>query len=223
MGEPDVEKRNGTRSGENAGFVPGDDVVMRSFPPPLGTNFAYARLAGGDDTLDLLRLRAAETLRPSPALPARLVPETPVEPGAETYRIEMGDFLLNDRTMDMARLDRMVPAGAVETWELVNGQAIPHNFHIHGSSFQVIDVDGDSPADHQHGLKDTVYIQPGTTVRLAVRFLPYSDPEHPYMFHCHILAHEDAGMMGQFVVVSGGDEAATSGFWGEAIHSDHGG
>lgn len=42
---------------------------------------------------------------------------------------------------------------------------------------------------------------PGDTLRLAVRFGTYTDPDHPYMFHCHVLLHEDQGMMGQFVVV----------------------
>ncbi len=45
-------------------------------------------------------------------------------------------------------------------------------------------------------------------VRLLVQFREYTDPEFPYMFHCHILRHEDNGMMGQFVVVEPGTEAS---------------
>ena len=44
-------------------------------------------------------------------------------------------------------------------------------------------------------------VRPGETVPLLMRFEDYADPENPYMFHCHILQHEDQGMMGQFVVV----------------------
>ncbi|HEY8474462.1 MAG TPA: multicopper oxidase domain-containing protein [Natronosporangium sp.] len=212
--------------GERAEIVvdasPGEELVMRSFPPPLGTNFVHARLAGGDDTFDLLKLVAAGSLRPAEPLPERLAQPTELVPAGEPFRLKMGDFLLNNRTMDPARLDHTVTAGAVETWEIVNSQPIPHNFHIHGCSFQVIDVDGEPPADHQLGVKDTVYVQPYTTVRLAVRFLPYSDPVHPYMFHCHILAHEDAGMMGQFVTVAEPDRAAVASHWGEASHHGHG-
>ena len=51
------------------------------------------------------------------------------------------------------------------------------------------------------GWKDTVYVPPDTTVRVVARFEDYADPDVPYMFHCHVLQHEDDGMMGQFVVV----------------------
>jgi FtsP/CotA-like multicopper oxidase with cupredoxin domain len=51
------------------------------------------------------------------------------------------------------------------------------------------------------GPKDTVFIPPGSTVRFALRFSDYTDPTTPYMYHCHVLAHEDNGMMGQFTVV----------------------
>jgi FtsP/CotA-like multicopper oxidase with cupredoxin domain len=77
---------------------------------------------------------------------------------------------------------------------------------------------GGPPPPHLRGLKDTVYVPPGETVRLLVRFGADADPDTPYMFHCHVLQHEDRGMMGQFVVVYSRREA-------EAIpetHSGHG-
>jgi FtsP/CotA-like multicopper oxidase with cupredoxin domain len=123
----------------------------------------------------------------------------------------MGDFTLNGRVLDHGRLDRVVDVGAVEWWEVVNAQSIPHNFHLHGTSFQVVEVGGGPPPGHLAGRKDTVYVAPGTTVRLAVPFPRHSDPWTPYMFHCHLLAHEDAGMMGQFVTVSGTDRGLVRG------------
>jgi FtsP/CotA-like multicopper oxidase with cupredoxin domain len=54
------------------------------------------------------------------------------------------------------------------------------------------------------GWKDTVYIAPGSRYDLAMRFADYADPHTPYVFHCHVLFHEDRGMMGQFVVVEPG-------------------
>lgn len=59
--------------------------------------------------------------------------------------------------------------------------------------------------------------------RLAVQIGPHTDPRHPYMYHCHILRHEDAGMMGQFVVVEPGTEAATSRTLEPPAGHDHGG
>jgi FtsP/CotA-like multicopper oxidase with cupredoxin domain len=57
--------------------------------------------------------------------------------------------------------------------------------------------------------KDTVAVAPGTTVRALVRVGPYTDPARPYMIHCHLLRHEDAGMMLQYLVVGPGQTPAT--------------
>lgn len=58
----------------------------------------------------------------------------------------------------------------------------------------------EAPA-YEAGWKDTVVVNPAEPVRLIMQFKDYSDPPLPYMFHCHVLDHEDMGMMGQFVVV----------------------
>lgn len=58
-------------------------------------------------------------------------------------------------------------------------------------------------------MKDTVFMPPGRTARLAMQFTDYADPKSPYMYHCHLLQHEDNGMMGQFVVVERGEHTGT--------------
>ena len=70
----------------------------------------------------------------------------------------------------------------------------------------MLTVDGAAPPPQLAGYKDTVYVAPRSTVRLLVRFTDYADPTWPYMFHCHLLLHEDMGVMGQFVVVRPGDK-----------------
>jgi FtsP/CotA-like multicopper oxidase with cupredoxin domain len=75
--------------------------------------------------------------------------------------------------------------------------------------FRVITLDGDPPPADLRGWKDTVYVAPGTTAQLVMRFTDYTDPDSPYIFHCHLLRHEDRGMMGQFVVVKPGQRAGT--------------
>ncbi|MGH3082337.1 MAG: multicopper oxidase domain-containing protein, partial [Gaiellaceae bacterium] len=116
-----------------------------------------------------------------------------------------GNTRINGRRMDMTRIDEVVVAGSTELWEVHNAAGTPHSFHVHGVSFRVLEYAGEAPPPHLRGPKDTVYVPPGETVRLVVRFGEYSDPELPYMFHCHILQHEDRGMMGQFVVVEPGE------------------
>lgn len=63
---------------------------------------------------------------------------------------------------------------------------------------------------------------PGSTVRLLLRFTDYTDPDAPYMFHCHLLRHEDAGMMGQFVVVQPGQAAGRPSDGEQSQHDSHG-
>lgn len=65
----------------------------------------------------------------------------------------------------------------------------------------MLDVDGELPPPDLRGRQDTVFLPEGALVRLAVEFGPYPDPTVPFMFHCHLLDHEDRGMMGQIVIV----------------------
>ncbi|WP_248783808.1 multicopper oxidase family protein [Actinoalloteichus caeruleus] len=193
--------------GERAEIVvemdPGERAVLRSFPGGLDAGFFQDRFSGGDDTFDIIQLRAADRLRESPPVPRELGSEPVVEPppGATVRAFELsGTSEINGRPMDMGRVDEVVPAGATEIWE-VRGSGSPHNFHIHDVSFRILDVDGAPPPAWLAGPKDTVYLPPGALVRLAVDFGTEVDEEVPYMYHCHLLAHEDAGMMGQFLVV----------------------
>jgi FtsP/CotA-like multicopper oxidase with cupredoxin domain len=106
--------------------------------------------------------------------------------------------------MDLGRIDQTVTAATTERWEVTNRSGNPHNFHIHGVQFKVAAYEGGTPPPTLAGWKDTTFIPPASTVRLLVQLPDYADPAVPYMFHCHLLQHEDNGMMGQFVVVQPG-------------------
>ncbi|MGL4766896.1 MAG: multicopper oxidase family protein [Formosimonas sp.] len=99
------------------------------------------------------------------------------------------DFMINGQKFDMSRTDFTARAGEVELWEIVNQTDMDHPFHIHGSHFQVQDAP-------YLAWKDTVNTRAGQTVRLKIA------QKHAglRMFHCHILEHEDLGMMGQYEV-----------------------
>lgn len=216
--------------GERAEIVvsvrPGERVVLRSEAAKLDVGF-FGRTNGADDTFDVLELRAASVLQPSPAVPDRLVPFDPpsVDEADETRTFRLGSDAINGREMDPARIDDAVTAGSVEVWEVTNGDAMPHSFHPHLVHFAVLDVGGAEPPPRLRGWKDTVYVPPNTTVRIIARFDGEPDPDTPFMFHCHILRHEDEGMMGQFVLVAPGQEAADriEVPVGGAGHQGHGG
>jgi FtsP/CotA-like multicopper oxidase with cupredoxin domain len=187
---------------------PGERAVLRSFPGGIGTSFPDTRMAGADDTFDILQLRAATTLRPSSDMPATLSTEPRIEvpSDARVRTLDLGgQSSINGDLMDLSRIDQVVTAGAREIWE-VTGGGPPHSLHIHDVAFRILSLDGAPPPAWLAGRKDTVYLPPGATARLAVEFGTDVDEKTPYMYHCHMLRHEDNGMMGQFVVVSPGRE-----------------
>jgi suppressor of ftsI len=186
----------------------GERTVLRSFPGGVGTGFPDSRFAGADDTFDILQLRAARSLRESPALPTTLSTEPPLTApaGARVREFDLGgQQSMNGKVMDLRQINDVVPAGAIEIWE-IHGGGPPHSFHIHDVAFRILEQDGEPPPAWLAGRKDTVYLPPGTTVRLVVGFGTDVDEQTPYMYHCHMLFHEDNGMMGQFVVVEPGRE-----------------
>ncbi len=186
----------------------GEDVVLRSYAPDLGSNFLSERFGGGADQFDVLQLRAAEQLASSPSVPQELAPapDLPIE-GAATRDFVLRGREINDKPMDMSRVDEVVELNTTEVWEVSNADGEYHNFHVHDVQFQVLTVNGRQPGAGMSGWKDTIFMPPGRAVRLAMRFTDYADPDTPYMYHCHLLQHEDNGMMGQFVVVEDGQEA----------------
>jgi len=182
----------------------GETSVLRSVEPDLGVNRWDARFTGAHDSFDIIELRAATTLSRNDPIPNRLAPEPIEQPDVDNAAIrqfELSGIEINGQRMDMSRIDFRIELDTTEVWQLTNPTGTPHNFHVHDTRFTVLDIDGDPPPPTWQGWKDTIYVPPGTTVRIAVRFTDYTDPTLPYMFHCHILRHEDQGMMGQFVVL----------------------
>lgn len=105
---------------------------------------------------------------------------------------------INGRPFDMGRLDEQVRLGAIEHWT-VESDMLMHPFHIHGVHFQVLaDETGRSPRLENRGEKDTMLVD--GRAELAVTFTQPADQKTPFMYHCHVLEHEDAGMMGQLTV-----------------------
>jgi len=112
-----------------------------------------------------------------------------------------GPFELNGTLHDMDVINETVILGTTEIWEFVNNTMLGHPMHIHDIQFNILDRNGVVPQPWERGWKDVVYVPPMGSVRVITRFDDFADPEMPYMYHCHLLMHEDEGMMGQFLVV----------------------
>lgn len=103
------------------------------------------------------------------------------------------DFRVNN---DVHTVDKPVNVGEVQVWEVNNASLMDHPFHLHGFFFQVLEVNGKTPA--YRAWKDTVNVAPRTRVKIA--WHPDNRPGE-WMYHCHILEHHEAGMMAHFEVV----------------------
>jgi len=108
-------------------------------------------------------------------------------------------FAINGNSFDIARLDLEARLGTSERWILA-GEMMGHPFHIHGVRFRVASENGGAPLAENSGWKDTVFVE--GEAELLVEFAQTATPALPFMMHCHILEHEDAGMMAQFAVAT---------------------
>lgn len=110
----------------------------------------------------------------------------------------MMEFLLNGKSFDMHRVDLRSKAGAWEDWEIVNDSDMDHPFHVHGTQFAVLErvLDGRRHSEPFRAWYDTVDLKSRETVRIRIM-----QPQKGIrMYHCHILEHEDLGMMGRLRV-----------------------
>jgi FtsP/CotA-like multicopper oxidase with cupredoxin domain len=143
---------------------------------------------------DVLSVRyAATSAGPAVQLPAALrhVPALDTAQAVARRVIVLSQGLINGKAMDMSRVDISARLGTTEIWEIENIVGMDHPFHLHGFHFQVLDRNGVPTA--YRTWKDTINVPRHETVRIIVHFDDYPGK---WMFHCHILTHEDQGMMG---------------------------
>ncbi len=182
---------------------------------PMMTLNAYNPNPMNGNDFEILQILVTEqTVNPITTVPATLVtlnsiPEsqadvtrslifTPETPGPNALN---GKFLINGAGFDMNTINYTIPLDHTEIWSLTNQSPIAHPFHIHDVQFFVLDRDGVSPLASEAGRKDVILVKPMETLRFIAQFSDYADNEIPFMYHCHMLVHEDDGMMGQFLVV----------------------
>lgn len=123
---------------------------------------------------------------------------------------------INGVKFDILRVDETAKQNEWMVWEVVNVkdemEVLAHPYHVHGTQFRILDRNGKLPPRNELGWKDTVIVNPGETVHLLLKFPKVG----MFMYHCHILEHEDHGMMGHIQISESGTEKLAYG-----SHSAH--
>ncbi len=147
-----------------------------------------------DQPRDVVELRTStEGPAPDYTIPSSLRVVRPISTKvvAAKRTIVFAQGMINNKLMDMNRVDIRVGLNTTEIWQIENVVGMDHPFHLHGFQFQVLDRNG--VPEPYLSWKDSVNVPKHSKVRIAVRFEHFPGK---WMFHCHILDHEDMGMMG---------------------------
>ena len=208
-----MENEGGAGGSGGSGGMGGMGMGMGRMMASMGSS----RLPLGA-AFNVLKLSVTAGERVVTTLPTVLSEIKPMRTeGAFERKIELSmehmRFLINGLTFRMDEIAFEIKRGAVEIWSIANpAMGMPHPMHIHGFSFQVLErVNSPSQVSatarfgkgrtvSDLGWKDTVLVWPGETVRVAIDFAHDFPGNQTYVFHCHNLEHEDAGMMINFRV-----------------------
>ena len=171
--------------------APGSVTALQTLP--YDRYVSNTRPADWNQSRDILQLRTTDGVVPARSVPARLRAVPPIDATriARRREIVFSQGLINGRTMDMRRVDITARLGTTEIWQIENVVDMDHPFHLHGVRFQVLDRAG--VPEPYVSWKDSVNVPKHAIVRIIVKFDDYPGK---WMYHCHILDHEDMGMMG---------------------------
>jgi len=158
------------------------------------------------------RASSSPTLGPLSALSVKYdASNVPNYASPRPFTLEMGRMMtwtINGRVFEMEGCadDEMVWKDETMAWEWINNSPIPHPMHMHNVQFQVVQRTPPSTSSYatinqglvDTGWKDTVLVWPGERVKIAMTFGPHTGM---YMYHCHILEHEDMTMMRNYMIM----------------------
>lgn len=171
---------------------PGSTTVLQNLP--YDRYVPQTRPHGWKKTHDLLTVQySGETPVAPVAIPASLrrIPAIDTLSAKRRRVFVMQQGFINGKLHAMDRVDERAKLGDTEIWEVENLVGMDHPFHLHGFQFQVIDRDG--VPEPFRSWKDTMNVPKHSVARFIVKF---DDFAGMWMYHCHILDHEDRGMMG---------------------------
>ena len=170
------------------------------------TRLVLHNLAGEDPlTQALMRFDVVDTAPDNSQIPDTLRPLPPTDkPAAERDFVMSLDpltleFVINGKPFDPNRVDVRPRLGSTEIWRIHNADTLgfAHSLHTHLARFRVLDRDGKPPRPSESGIKDTVSVRPGETVRILPRFVHFPGR---FVYHCHQLSHTHSMMATMEVV-----------------------
>ncbi len=180
----------------------GKNVVLSTIPRSDGA------VGTGSRNAAIMQFRVRGHASQKSRVPARLRPVPRLDVPrkvAKTWTFDLTDhgehgsfWSINGEMFDPRRVDHRVRLDATERWRLRNTSDVTHYVHLHEEQWQTVSRNGEKPPPWERGFEDTWRLDPGEYVDVAARFT-----DHPglFMVHCHMLDHEDHGMMAQFEVV----------------------
>lgn len=179
---------------------------------PVGPSTMGSLIGPYDNiTFNFLQINVvAPTASPITTIPTTLTTNTPWSSIGSTSMnfliqgspmMSMTNFTINGVQYDEMVINFTKQQNDVMVWNITNQSMMAHPFHIHGNHFFITSINGATPPLNMQGRKDVVLVSPqGGTATLSTKYEDFNDPMMPYMYHCHILSHEDNGMMGQFII-----------------------
>ncbi len=118
----------------------------------------------------------------------------------------IGPFNIDGQHFDMDKINITTHLNTIEKWKISNNTGIAHPFHKHDMHFYLLNINGGAVPEYEKGKKDVVLVMPMQYVEFVTAFEDFANSTVPYMYHCHLLHHEDDGMMGSYRVI---DTAST--------------
>jgi spore coat protein A, manganese oxidase len=187
-----------TRTAMDVGPAERVDVVV-DFAGKLGQELY---LLDAYKVVPLLKFRVTQHVTDTSAIPSTLRPPPDIGQPTVTrnfsFDFTSNHWTINGLTFDPNRIDARPVLGTTEKWVFTNPTGTTHMVHIHDVDQQCISRDG-GPCYPYETMKETWAVTPGETLELKLKF---TDHTGIYVMHCHILEHEDDGMMTQFEVVA---------------------
>ena len=137
------------------------------------------------------------------------LPELPawtqgIEPPSEPFEWAISEdrfrssWKINGKTFSPSRVETYPELGSVVVWRISNNTSVAHLMHPHHTDWYMLERNGEAPPAHERCLKETFFLDPRDSILIAGRLSDYTGK---YVMHCHMLDHEDHGLMSQFEVV----------------------